>query len=115
VPDSQRTTPWHIILLFLVVVAGGALAWWGATGSSRAQIEVGAACTQCGYAGKIMVGPTPSSEPWPRECPKCHQKHYYFAQRCPACGKLIPMKDPEADKFGSPRSCPWCKSRALNT
>lgn len=113
--DSQSTVPWLIILLVLVVVAAGVLTWWGATSSSRANIEVPAVCAECGYVGTIMVSPTPSSEPWPRECPKCHRKHYYFAQRCPVCGKLLPMKDPAADKFGYPRSCPWCKSRDIET
>jgi hypothetical protein len=109
VSRSEKPSPWKVIVLLLVIAAGIVLAWWRATGPSGVLRDMPAACSKCGFAGTTKVGDTPKTEEWPRECPQCHEKHFYLAGRCPLCKKFIPMKDPEAEKLGTPRECPSCK------
>ena len=109
--NSENGQRWKIILLIVLVVAAAGAAWRAAVSMRGERFERAVACAQCGYEGAVEVGEGPSREQWPRECPKCHQKQLYMYHRCPACGKPILMKDPNADKYGNPSLCPYCKAR----
>ena len=107
--NSDQGIPWKTIALFLVVILAGGIAWWKAGGGSEGEGRaMPVACSACGFEGQVNVGPIPASEEWPRECPKCHKKHIYPARPCPHCRKPIPLKDPNAEKFGTPERCPSC-------
>ena len=94
---------------FLVLVVGAACFFsWRAVAPDEVHRELPAVCAQCGFAGKAQVGSTPTSEQWPRPCPKCGRNAFYLAVPCPFCRKPIPMKDPAADKIGRPAVCPSC-------
>jgi len=96
------------VAALLLVVAAGATAWWFARGGD-ARAATLAICTQCLAEQTVKVGDAPGQEAWPRECSHCREKHVYMARKCAKCGKLMPFKDPQAEKFGLPTECPFCK------
>jgi DNA-directed RNA polymerase subunit RPC12/RpoP len=96
-------------------VVACATTWWVTRGESGERFSVPAICTQCGAEQTVKVGDAPGQEQWPRECPRCHTKHLYMAKKCARCGKLIPFKDPEAEKLGSPDQCPFCKRAVIRS
>ena len=106
--NSDRGTPWKKIALLLVVVLAAGIAWFKAVSPEVAGRAMPVVCSACGSQGTINVGPTPGSEPWPRECPDCHKKHLYPARPCPSCKQPIPLKDPNAEALGQPERCPSC-------
>lgn len=115
--ESGSTAWWRTaaILAGVIVVAG--IVWWltGRGANTEEQVTSPVVCLDCGYEGSVPVGETPSLEEWPRECPNCHKKTLYMSLRCRYCGKPIPMKDPNAEKFGAPDRCPHCKVGNLGT
>jgi len=109
-PTRKRAVSARVVVLVVVLAAIAIILWRRSAGPEpQSLVPMPVACSACGYTGQVKVGPTPGAEPWPRECPQCHTKHLYPARPCPYCGKMIPMKDPDAEKLGSPRRCPFCK------
>ena len=106
--NLDQGIPWKTVALLLVVLVAVGYTWRRVTSPEVEGRAMPVVCSACGFRGTINVGPTPGSEEWPRECPDCHKKHLYPARPCPSCGKPIPMKDPNAEKFGYPDRCPSC-------
>jgi DNA-directed RNA polymerase subunit RPC12/RpoP len=107
-PGETEGRPWKAAVALVLVMAAGAAAWWLATGREGGA-SAPAICTQCGAEQMVKIGDAPGQEEWPRECPRCRSKHLYMARKCEKCGKPIPFKDPQAEKFGLPGQCPFCK------
>ena len=106
---SRKTVAWILIL-----VGTGIALWWLLVLRSGDELTVvPAVCTECDAEQTVEVGEAPGLEEWPRECAKCGAKNLYMAKDCPNCGRLIPYKDPEAEKFGIPELCPFCNQSAL--
>jgi len=108
--QSRRKTS---ALILVIVAAGAASLWLVAFRGGDELTAVPAVCTECGDEQTVEVGEAPGLEEWPRECPKCGAKNLYMARECPNCRRLIPYKDPEAEKFGIPELCPFCNQSAL--
>ena len=107
-PSDTDGRSWKWAAALLLVVAAGAATWWFTRGG-EARAAVPAICTQCGAEQTVKVGDAPGQEEWPRECPQCRAKHLYMARKCAKCGKLMPFKDAQAEKFGLPVECPFCR------
>lgn len=107
---SDRGLPWWVVGLAAGAVVLGASAWWSRRGTVDTRVDAMVVCARCGHEGTIKVGDTPGDEEWPRACPGCHQKSLYMGLPCTACGKTIPLKDPQAERFGHPETCPHCRA-----
>jgi hypothetical protein len=108
-PGDKESRSWKTVATVILVVAVAAVAWWTSARGGDERVSFPAICTQCGDEQTVKVGDAPGQEQWPRECPRCHAKHLYMATKCEKCRKLIPFKDPNAEKFGLPVQCPSCK------
>jgi DNA-directed RNA polymerase subunit RPC12/RpoP len=114
-PGSSERRSWKITAALALVAAAGATSWWVTRGDSAGPRVFPAVCTQCGTEQAVTVGDAPGQEEWPRECPHCHTKHLYMAKKCTKCGKLIPFKAPDAEKYGLPSQCPFCKRPVMQS
>ena len=109
--SSEGPSKAKLIGAIVLLVAAGGAAWWAATKGEDERFDRPAVCTQCAHECIIKVGPAAGEEEWPKECPSCHQKHLYLCQKCPKCGKPMPLMDPATGGFGTPTACPNCKAR----
>lgn len=103
--STRRTAGLLVVALVLAGIAG----WRFSRGDTGKQ-SMKVVCAACGHEGQAEVGDTPGLELWPRPCPKCGENALYLGHRCRHCGRLVPMKDPNAEKYGTPERCPWCKT-----
>ena len=107
---SESGIPWKWILIGAAVIIVALIIRCATTPESEPAVEMAVVCADCGYTGVMVVGNTPSLEPWPRTCPSCGKETLYLAgRRCKFCKKVVPLKDPQADRYGVPEQCPWCK------
>jgi hypothetical protein len=112
---NKEGRSWKTAAALVFIVVAGAASWWlWARGGDRLA-SVPAICTQCSAEQTVKVGDAPGLEDWPRECSQCRARHLYMARKCERCGKLIPFKDPKAEKFGFPEECPFCKRPAIGS
>jgi DNA-directed RNA polymerase subunit RPC12/RpoP len=114
-PSETEQRSWKAPAALILLVAAAATTWWVTRGANGGPVVVPAVCTQCGTEQTVKIGDAPGQEEWPRECPHCHTKHLYMAKKCTKCGKLIPFKAPDAEKFGQPDRCPWCNRPSRGT
>ena len=111
---SESKIPWKWIIIGAAVLLVAIIIRCQTTPESAPQVKMPVVCIDCGYTGELAVGDTPGMEPWPRTCPKCGKESLYLvAGKCSFCGKPVPRKDPQADQFGIPDRCPWCKKPYL--
>ena len=112
---DREVRSWKTAAALIFIVAAGAVSCWLWARSGDEGASAPAVCTQCNAAQTVKVGDAPGLEEWPRQCSKCGAKHLYMARKCERCGKSIPFKDPNAEKFGIPEECPSCKRSAIGS
>ena len=105
--DSESNS-WTKPVLIIAVVVLIVVVLWIMRGEEEG-VQHPVMCIECGYIGTAEVGDYIVPEDWPEECPKCHKKTLYLYKMCPMCHKRIPLKDPNSNKYGSVKVCPYCK------
>lgn len=109
-PDSSPVWSRRLAILVAIAIILAGVSWWVWSGNQVASTQHPAVCAECGHESEVAVGASPSLEEWPRQCPNCGKKSLYLGVPCRRCKRLIPMKDPSAERFGTPDKCPWCKT-----
>ena len=99
-------------MVFAVLVIAAAVAWSRAVRTMRVGtivVEMPAACTACGWTGRMELGRRPAP------CPACKAEAVWPSLRCAACGAVQSMDLRRFDDEMRPPYCQRCRSPRLVT